>query len=235
VHVSLLDGFAVTVDGSEVRLGAAERRLVAAAALRPRPLRRAQVAALLWPHLTEASAAGSVRTSLSRVRAACPQLLAPDPRVVRVAEHVRVDAWELEQLASRVIAGKDGVPEGFNRDVFAAELLPDLHEDWAIFERDRLRDLCLHALESLASRLCAEGHFAEALVAVGDALRVDPLLESAARTRVEIHLAEGNRARAVRYFLDFRARSRTQLGMEPSDEFQSLMRPLLGARVPSRG
>lgn len=228
VRVSLLDGFAVTVDGNPIRMGAAERRLVAAAALRPRPLRRPEVAALLWPHLTDASAAASVRTSLSRVRSACPQLLSPDPRAVRVAEHVRVDAWELEQIASRLIAGRDGVPEGFSRDVLSAELLPELREDWIIFERDRLRDLCMHAIESLATRLCAEGHFAEALVTVCDVLRVDPLRESAERTRVEIHLAEGNRALAVRCYLDFRARSLRELGMEPSEEFQALVRPLLG-------
>ena len=230
VRVSLLDRFAVAVDGAERRMGAAERRLVALAALHPRPLRRSQVAFVLWPHLNGANAAASVRSTLSRVRSACPSLIASDSRSVRLADHVCVDAWELEALASRLIAGSDEIPEDLVLSRLGAELLPDWAEDWVVFERERLHDICMHAIEAHAIRLADARRFAQAIVTVHEALRADPLLESAARTLIEIHLAEGNRVRAVRCYLDFRRRCLAGLGVEPSAEMEELIRPLLRKR-----
>ena len=226
VRLTLLDGFAVNEDGIEARLGASARRLVALAALRPRPLNRSQMAAGVWPHLDDATAAASLRSTLSRLRAANPHLLARDATHVRLGADVRVDAWELEALAIRLLEGGDA-HEDVVLDQLTSELLPGWREDWVIFERERLRDLCLHAIEAHAARLAGARRFSQAVLAICEALRADPLRESAARTLIEIHLAEGNQAQAVRCYLDFRQRLRSALSIEPSEEMRSLLRPLL--------
>ncbi len=227
VSLTLLDGFAVAHDGTEVRLGAAERRLVALVALRPRPLSRQQLSALLWPHLDDPTAAASLRSTLSRSRVASPHLLTRDASHVRLGTDVRVDAWELEALAARLVDGSD-VPEDLALDRLTSELMPDWHEDWVAFERERLRDLCLHAIEAQATRLAGARRFAEAILAACEALRLDPLRESAARTLIEVHLAEGNQAQAARSYIDFRQRLRAALGIEPSEAMRALVTPLLG-------
>ncbi len=232
VSLTLLDGFAVSEDGIEARLGAAARRLVALAALRPRPLTRPQMAAGVWPHLDDATAAASLRSTLSRLRPVSPHLLACDATHVRLGSDVHVDAWELEKLALRLVNGDDA-QEDVVVDRLTSELLPDWHEDWAVFERERLRDLCLHAIEAHAVRLSGARRFADAILAACEALRPDPLRESAARTLIEIHLAEGNQAQAVRCYLDFRQRLRSTLGIEPSEEMRSLIRPLLAGSAVS--
>ena len=232
LRVTLLDSFAVTEDGIEAKLGAAERRLIALVALRQRPLRRTQLAALLWPQLPDRGAAASLRSALSRLRAASPRLLAEDDATqVRLSAGVRVDAKELEALAARLADGV-ALPEDVMPERLTAELLPDWQEDWVVFERNQLRDLCLHALEVQATRLVAARRFAQALLTAREVLRVDPLCESAARVLIEIHLAQGNQARAVRCYLDFRERLRSALGVEPSAELRALVRPLLAGSAP---
>jgi len=44
----------------------------------------------------------------------------------------------------------------------AMAILPDCDDDWLRLERDRLRDLFLHAIEAHAARLSAAGHYARA-------------------------------------------------------------------------
>lgn len=227
VSLTLLDGFAVKHGGTETRLGAAERRLVALIALRPRPLSRQQLSALLWPHLDDATAAASLRSTLSRLRTASPNLLTRDASYVRLGADVRVDAWALEALAARLVDGRDA-PGEVALDRLSGELLPDWDEDWVAFERERLRDLCLHAIEAQATRLAGALRFADAILAACEALRLDPLRESAARTLIGIHLAEGNQAQAARSYLDFRQRLRAALGIEPSETMRALVTPLLG-------
>lgn len=74
-------------------------------------------------------------------------------------------------------------------------------------------------------RSCGDHHHAHqaALAAV----QTDPLRESAHRTLVELHLADGNPAQAVRQYQSYRTRLRTELGMEPSPHIHELVRPLL--------
>jgi DNA-binding SARP family transcriptional activator len=228
--VQLLGGFAATGDAGVIALPAASRRVVALAAMYRAPLPRAFAAERLWPHLPLRSALGSLRTALSRLHAAHPALLTIGPEQVALRPHVTVDVHETEALARRLIEG------GATNDDFVASLerltlplLPDQHEDWVILERDRLQDLFLHALEAHAGRLSASGDYATALAAIHAALSVDPLRESAASTLLAIHLAEGNRARAARCYLEFRQRLLTMLAIEPSDE----MRAMVATIIPS--
>ena len=228
IRVELLGSFAVRVDGVAVRLPAAAPRLVALAALHRAPVSRPRLAESLWPHLDRQGAIASLRSTLSRLRAATPQLIAPGAGEVTIAEGVSVDVWEREELVVQVIEGGDrGARSDAIIDQLIIELLPGWHDDWVMFERDRLREISMHAIEAQAAALADDRQFACAIAAVYEAIRLDPLRESAVRTLVEIHLAEGNRAQAVRCYLEFRHRLAAALGVDPSDEMQSLVAPLV--------
>jgi DNA-binding SARP family transcriptional activator len=96
------------------------------------------------------------------------------------------------------------------------DLLPGWYDDWVLFERERLRQLRLHALETLALALAAEGRFAAAVEAGLAAIRTEPLRESAHRVVVRVHLAEGNLTEALRQYELCRRLFRAELGLEPS-------------------
>ena len=103
------------------------------------------------------------------------------------------------------------------------ELLPGWYEEWVLAERDRLRQLGLHGLEALAARLSQEGHHTAALDAALQAVNADPLRESAHRTVVRLHLAEGNTAEARNQYRVWCRLLRTQLGEQPSTEFARMV------------
>jgi DNA-binding SARP family transcriptional activator len=80
------------------------------------------------------------------------------------------------------------------------ELLPGWYEDWVLVERERLRQLRMHALEALAEKLTEAGRYGVAMQAAYAAVRADPVRESAHRAVVRVHLAEGNVLEALRAY-----------------------------------
>jgi len=226
--VRLVGGFAATQDGRDIRLPAASRRLVAATALHGGPIPRHVAAQRLWPHLEPRSALSSLRTALFRLTTSHSALLDTGPGYIALAEHVAVDVHALEAFARRLIDGpvvEVDADESIRRLTMA--ILPDCDDDWLRLERDRLRDLFLHAIEAHATRLAADGQYARALEAAHAALAADPVRETAAATLIGIHLAEGNRPQAVRTYRDFRTRLRAIIDVEPADELRALVAPYL--------
>jgi len=226
-HLRLVGGFAATQDGRDIKLPAASRRLVAATALHVGPIPRYVAAERLWPHLEPRSALSSLRTALFRLNASSA-LLDTGPGYIALAAHVAVDVHALEAFARRLIDGPvpDTDAEASVR-LLTMAILPDCDDDWLRLERDRLRDLFLHAIEAHAARLSAAGHYARALEAAHAALAADPVRETAAATLIAIHLAEGNRPQAVRTYRDFRLRLRAIIGVEPAEELTALVGPYL--------
>ena len=110
------------------------------------------------------------------------------------------------------------------------DLLPDWSDEWLTAERERLRQLRLHVLETVAARLAAEGLFGMAMEAALAALRSDPLRESAHRAVIRIHLAEGNLAEAVHAYRQCQSLLARELGVAPSEEAARLVAALPALR-----
>jgi DNA-binding SARP family transcriptional activator len=104
------------------------------------------------------------------------------------------------------------------------DLLPGWYDDWVIFERERIRQRLLHALEALSQRLVAAGRWADAVEAAISAVSADPLRESANRVLIEAHLAEGNLVEAHRAYERYRDTVRRELGVEPGERLATLVR-----------
>src|SRR5207302_1114287 len=82
----------------------------------------------------------------------------------------------------------------------AGVLLPGFYDDWVLDERDRLGQLRVHALEALCKHLTTRGRYGQAVAAGMAAVAAEPFRESAQVALIRAHLAEGNRADAVRQF-----------------------------------
>src|SRR5690606_17870067 len=109
--VTLLGGFAVHRGDIELPVPAGARRLVALAALHPNALARPQVAEMLWPDAGDRRAAACLRSALSRLRSAVPDLLDRDPGSVRLAEGVEVDARQFDGWAMDLADDVPGVTD----------------------------------------------------------------------------------------------------------------------------
>ena len=127
-------------------------------------------------------------------------------------------------------------PDDVGALVAAGDLLPDWYEDWVVLERERFRQVRLHALEVLSARLAEVGPLGEAIDAAILAVTIEPLRETAHRAVIVLHLAEGNVGEAIRQFETYRSLLARDLGLEPSEQLTRLVcgpAPGIDARVPA--
>ena len=136
---------------------------------------------------------------------------------------MRVDVKEVVELARELLAGTDRRSSDFDRVCLAGDLLPDWYEDWVLIERERLRQLRLHALEALADQRVREGRFAEAADAALAAIAGEPLRESSQRALIRVHIAEGNFGEAVRQYRLYSELLFEEMGVDPSPQLESMM------------
>jgi len=220
-YLRLLDDFALEVADRPVEPSASGRRLLAYLALHG-ATPRSVVAGTLWSDAAEERAHGSLRTAVWRLNQIVPGVIAVKPTRLQLAAFVDTDVAEFvgQATASLSAGDKPGSPPP---DPRVHELLPGWYDEWLVFERERLRQLSLHVLEHAARQLCAAGRYAIALDLALAAIRGEPLRESAHRTAIEVHLAEGNVGEAMRMYRQFRRLLAEQLGVGPSPALTRLI------------
>jgi DNA-binding SARP family transcriptional activator len=224
VRIALLRGFELTCDGTSVALPLSAQRVLAFLALSERPLHRVYVAGKLWIDSSEEHANASLRTALWRLKQTGVPLVTATSTQLGLRAEVEVDVRAVAAAAHAAL--HESSDEGFLQLAAVGELLPDWYEDWVIVERERLRQVQLHALEALCATLAEEGRFAEAVAAGMAAVAGEPLRESAQRALIEVFLAEGNVCDALRQYRLFRDLVRRELGLEPSPIMRRLLEPL---------
>ncbi|MEV4227887.1 bacterial transcriptional activator domain-containing protein [Streptomyces bobili] len=203
------------------------QRLVVFVALRQCRVGRVHVAGTLWPVKEEARAGGNLRSVLWRLNRMNVPLLDSDKNGFLIRDEVVVDTHAVKAWASHVIDGSATpaelrtVPDNLD----ALELLPGWYDDWALIERERLRQRLLHALEAQSRQLSTLGLHAQAVEGAIVAVGAEPLRESAQRVLAEAHLAAGNRieaCRCLRFYAQLLAR---ELGVSLPPDLAELAAP----------
>ena len=231
VNIGLLGGFECTRGGNRTSLPLGAQRLLALLALREGGAHRAGAAAYLWPDSSIARAAGNLRSALWRARRISETTIIDcrSPRL-QLSPSVLVDLHAVQRQIREILEGGSHVTARESEVLVAAlsqELLPDWTEDWLVLERERWDQVRLHALEDVAERLRSGEQYLGALKTALAAVAVEPIRETAHRIVIEVHLAEGNAASALRHYQRYRALLQRELGVEPSPRMAHLATPLL--------
>ena len=233
LHV--LGDFALHDRQVPVPAGSGGERLLAYLAVRGGPVPRVHVAGALWGLSSAQRASSNLRAVLCRLpRPGGRSLVSVTARHLHLADDVVVDLAVARTAIDRVRAGRAAPSCATIDDGLRADLLPGWDEDWLVVEREHHRQARLHALDALAATLCREGRYDEALRAALASVAGEPLRESAHRRVIEVHLAEGNPAEALRQYESYRRLVRDELGLTPTAEIRSLVAGLLG-RPADRG
>ena len=154
-----------------------------------------------------------------------------------VADDLVVDVHTPQALARRLI-DRDALPCEIDIgsaavSALSQDLLPDRYDDWALFAAEDWRQLRLHALEVVVTRLTAAGRLAEATTAARAAVQAEPLRERARAALIRVHLAGGNQSDAHGEFERYRVLLHAELGLEPTPRLSELFSDL-EPRYPSR-
>lgn len=224
IRLSVMRGFEIQRGTETVVVPANVERVVAFLAVRQRPQLRSTVASTLWMDTTGDRASASLRTALWRARQVIGSALSLQGQYVALASDIEVDLTELVARARRLIDADNPLePSDCDTSCLIGDLLPGWDEEWIMFERERIRQLRIHALESLCTKLSGAGRPGEAIDAGLAAVEAEPLRESAQRALVAAHLAEGNVSEARRQYHLYRELLWESIGIEPSDQLRSMV------------
>jgi len=225
VRLHLLGDFQLECGNQTAELPASCQRLVAFLALNTNFTQRAYLASRLWFNRSEGKADASLRSALWRLRGRVGARLVVATRThLQLDRAVKVDAHEYVFTARRFLRTRDGAADiDFRQFLDDAELLPGWYDEWVVSEREHLRQLRLHALESVAERLLSERRWAEAIDVSLVAAQADPLRESAQQALIQAYLGERNYCEANRAYHRFERTVATKLGMTPSPELAMLV------------
>ena len=211
----LLRSFELVRGSQPLDLPPSAQRLLAFLALREHPLGRVHVAGVLWPDATQEHASASLRTALWRLHRVGVELVTATSASVFLSTEVAVDVRETTRRARRILDGGGAVDGDIGPLSQAGELLPDWYDDWVLIERERVRQLCVGALELASAEATAAGRTAQAADAGRAAVAFEPLRESAHRAVIAAHIAAGNFSEALRQYRLCR-RLLGAIGLEPS-------------------
>lgn len=229
VRLNLLGGFQLVIDGEGVEVPASSQRVLAFLGLHPRPQLRQQIARILWHEMTDQRAVANLRAALWKLHSIRERVIAARADRLSLGGDVGVDVADVLGTARELLdVGRDTLlcepgSSAALLDLFSNDVLPSWEDDWIVFERERVRQLRIHAIEALSVRFSGEGRHAEAVEAGLAAVAADPLRESAQRALIEAHLAEGNTADARRQFEVFCDLLSRDLGVRPSPVLSALV------------
>lgn len=225
-----ISGPAGPIDGEwlQQRPGELLRYLVCG---RSRPVASEQIAEAIWPDAIRRDASASVRHYVHKLRACLePERQARVPSlyvVTRRGSYALEGTWvDADEFEHRVRVGLGALARGnrgaarewlgqaraFYRGDFLAEYP---YAEWAVPERDRLRELAAQMLRALAEIELDVGNDAAGSEHARDLAEMEPFDLEAQRTYMELCVRLGRRSEAARRHTVLRHRMRRRFGEEP--------------------
>lgn len=229
----------------ESNLGGPQGRFVLAylALERRRAVTQSEIADALWPESLPASWNLALSAIISKLRTrfgsigvdrgriigsafGCYQLTPPGEIWIDVeAALAGVDAAE-----GAVAAGTPALAYGpslIATTILRRPFLPGDTGAWAQARRETLAASLVRALDCRVEALLANGEIELALTHVKEAVRLEPFRESGYRRLMRVHARMGDRAEAVRVYVELRRLLERELGVDPDEETEAVYREIV--------
>lgn len=230
VELSLIRDFEVRCEGEPIVIAPASQKLLGFLALQPKPVRRAYVSGTLWFDSDDQHASASLRSALWRLHPL--ELVSASNTHLSLNPCVRVDLHQVVERALEVLRSSPSevtlLATAQELITLGDELLVGWYDDWVTVERERFRQIRLHAMDRIGERLIETGRWYDALQIGLAATSTEPLRESAQRLLVRVHLLQGNIAEAIRQYRSYAELLRTELNGRPSQGIRDLLEPFVG-------
>src|SRR5579885_1138450 len=210
------------------------------------PQLREQLAALLWPESSDGQARTNLRQLLHHLRRALPadcSLLISDHHTVQWLRRpgCSVDVHDFDVAVKRAAqSGQSGDEAGERAALETAatlyqdELARGLYDDWLIPLREDYRQQFASALTRLAVLLEQSREFESAILHAERLVALDPLRDAHHQILIRLHIANHDRAAALRAFHRCVRVLRTELGVDPDPATRNLYTLALQSDAPER-
>ncbi len=254
VAVYCLGPFQLLIDGAPVqqwRSGKARALFQYLVAYRDRRVPRDALIEALWPDPDALAAGTSLKVTVHALRQTLAQFEpAGHPPLLSIETQdcgyrlTATDLWvDVEEFERRCALARRLERQGrhaealalFARaaDLYRGDFLEDTWEEWAIFQRERLKDCYLQALARLADAAFAAGDYESCIIRCQQMLEKDRCREDAYRMLMLCHACLGQRGR-VRCWYELCVHTlRSELEVDPEPETVRLyQRALRGEACP---
>lgn len=203
LELKLLGGFEVRLLGQTVPLNPRPRDVLTLMAL---GLGREPIAEAIWPELESEKSRNNLHVTLNQLRKALEPWGVATYLLESGLSRVRCDLWELQQA----MASATQVQRLYGELVPESDL--PLIREW----REALRNQAIQVVfDSPGTQ-----HSEDALEWI---LKLDPLHEEAFSKLLELLLKSGRKVSAQRRYLEFAARLKAELGLEPAPQTQRML------------
>ncbi|HET9222612.1 MAG TPA: BTAD domain-containing putative transcriptional regulator, partial [Roseiflexaceae bacterium] len=244
LSISLLGSPSIALSGQPVRgfVSSKAAALLYYLAAGGRPYTREALAGLLWPEVADAQALKNLRDVLSNLR----RLLEPYLEITRQAVALTNAAAECvdSRLFETKLASAERAPgdsslllrdavalyRGDFLDGFSLTDAPAF-EEWALVERERLRQSYLDSLHRLAARAGMQGAYADGIAYARRLLALDPTREETQRELMLLLARSGQRGAALAQYELCRRVLDDELGIDPDQATEALHRRILDGQV----
>ncbi|MEZ4709896.1 MAG: BTAD domain-containing putative transcriptional regulator [Caldilineaceae bacterium] len=200
---------------------------------------RDTLATLFWDEMPESAAKKNLTKALSNLRKLVRDHLQADNQSASLqwAADIHVDLHIFEQIlesADPDLPALQQAVDHYNGDLLAGFLVKDapVFEDWLQIERERLHQMALRALQTLAGRLAAAHNAAQAIPYLNRLLTLDPLHEAAHLQLMLCLASTGQRSAALAQYEACCRLLAAELGAEPSAELRAGYQRIKAAGAP---
>jgi len=241
LRVLTLGGFQVLRGGVPIPNEAWQRRktrqLFLYLLLRRAPVARDELLEALWPDLSPGSAALALNTTFSELRRILePQLGRGTPSrylerdeetlALRRTEGLWCDVWAFEEATRSGVAATSHILALYRGDFLPEEP----YADWALRERERLRERYLNALMAWLEERMRTQAWQEGAELARRILEREPWLEEVWRALMTCLAQLGRRSEALRAYQDCVRALRAELDVDPASETRRLYETLKGSK-----
>lgn len=181
-------------------------------------LSRERLAALFWPDEYEQRALANLRRHIFYLTKTLPNGGEPWLKVTRRAVEWNVSSAYLLDIEEFLKASSDENRLDEAIALYTGDLLPSCDDEWAGFERERLRALQIGNLERAMARAQRAGDKTTFVQHALSLLKLDPYREDVVRELMSARVALGDRSGAIAEYERFAARLRDDLEIEPMPE-----------------
>ncbi|MBN1812529.1 MAG: tetratricopeptide repeat protein [Anaerolineae bacterium] len=182
-----------------------------------RAIPRDRLVGLFWPERPDARARRALSQALWQARSA----LGPAADRLAAEREAIVLEWRdgdwLDVAEFERLAGGSALRSLIAAvDLYRADFLEGIYDDWALLERERLRELFLQVLERLIALHKQQGRCEQALAYAQRLAAADPLREEAHRELMQLYHLLGRSQAALEQFVVLRDLLARELGARPT-------------------